>query len=248
MCGIVGYVGRQKAEPILVEGLPRLEYPAYDSAGLATLKDSTLHLRKRSGRISDLVRHLHDRPAPGCHGISHTRWATHGPATDANAPPHVGGADLVAVVHNGVIENDAELKSRLRSDGAAFQSDTDTEVIAHLIARHFKTDGLNHGPIALVDQHTPSVVLAPPSAVFDKVMSNLEEIKAGHGPVIAVASVGDTQVAARRDEVIWLPEAPEYLQPVLAAVPLQLLAYEIAVLRGCDVDKPRNLAKSVTVE
>jgi glucosamine--fructose-6-phosphate aminotransferase (isomerizing) len=608
MCGIIGYVGRKEAEPILIEGLRRLEYRGYDSAGLATLAGQDLHLRKKSGRISELVQHLHERPAPGCHGISHTRWATHGPATDANAHPHVGGDGLVAVVHNGVIENHGELKARLRADGVVFRSDTDTEVIAQLIAHYLNGDlveavrkslallkgtyglavlsprnpdlivgarlgsplvlgigrgeqflasdpsallgntdkvvylqdqqmciltpeewhildaqrtrvepdihlldwdpadtdkgsfehhmlkeiheqpealanamagrfddgnasarfgGLNlepqqlrradrliltacgtsyhaglvgeylfeefarmpveveyasefryrnppidrntiviaitqsgetadtlaalreskrkghpslaicnvvgssiaresdggvylragpeigvastkaftsqvtvlamlalhlgrmrhlsslqgmdmirdlrslpdlvratlrcedsvrrvaekyyqarnflylgrqylypvalegalklkeisyihaegypaaemkHGPIALVDRKTPTVFLIPRCAVFDKVMSNLEEIKARHGPVIAVACEGDEEVAARADDVIYVPEVPEYLQPVITAVPLQLLAYHIAILRGCDVDKPRNLAKSVTVE
>ncbi len=608
MCGIVGYVGFREAEPILVEGLRRLEYRGYDSSGLATLSGNDLHVRKRAGRIGDLVQYLQEKPAPGCHGISHTRWATHGPATDANAHPHIGGDNLVAVVHNGVIENYAEIKARLKADGISFKSDTDTEVIAQLIAYHLNGDlveavrkalallkgtyglavvsarhpdlivgarlgsplvvglgkgetflasdpsallgqaeevvylqdrqmcvlsgdewhlldadrmritadvhaldwdpgdadkgayehymlkeiyeqpqalenamcgrlddadasahfgGLNldpqqlrradrliltacgtsyhaglvgeylfeefaripveveyasefryrnppidrntiviaitqsgetadtlaalreskrkghpslaicnvvgstiareadggvylhagpeigvastkaftsqvtvlamlalylgrmrhlssiqgmnlirdlralpdmiravlqcednvreiaekyykarnflylgrqylypvalegalklkeisyihaegypaaemkHGPIALVDRATPSVFLIPRSAVFDKIMSNLEEIKARHGPVIAVACEGDEDVAAKADDVIYVPEVPEYLQPVVTAVPLQLLAYHIALLRGCDVDKPRNLAKSVTVE
>jgi glucosamine--fructose-6-phosphate aminotransferase (isomerizing) len=608
MCGIIGYVGRKEAEPILVEGLRRLEYRGYDSSGLATLAGHDLHVRKRAGRVSDLVQYLRERPAPGCHGISHTRWATHGPATDANAHPHLGGHGVVALVHNGVIENYAELKAFLRARGVAFQSDTDTEVVAQLIAHHLNGDlveavrkavgllkgtygmavlsprepklivgarlgsplvlglghgenflasdpsalagntdrvvylkdhqlgvlaadewhildadrtrieaeiepidwdlddadkgafehymlkeiyeqptalenamrgrlveadasahfgGLNldpqrlrhadrliltacgtsyhaglvgeylfeeivripveveyasefryrnspidrntivmaitqsgetadtlaavreskrkghptlalcnvvgssiareadggvylhagpeigvastkaftaqvtvlamlalylgrmrhlsslqgaqmirdlgtlpdrmraalkcedrvraiaakyhrarnflylgrqylypvalegalklkeisyihaegypaaemkHGPIALVDRQTPTVFLIPRCAVFDKVMSNLEEIKARHGPVIAVAREGDAEVEARADDVIYVPDVPEYLQPVVTALPLQLLAYHIAVLRGCDVDKPRNLAKSVTVE
>ena len=608
MCGIIGYIGQNEAEPILIEGLRRLEYRGYDSAGLATMTGPQLHVRKRAGRIANLVEHLHDRPAPGCVGISHTRWATHGPATDHNAHPHVGGAGVVAVVHNGVIDNYASLKRQLQDEGVTFSSDTDTEVIAQLIAHHLKDDfvgavrkalsllkgtyglaivspqrpdlvigarlgsplvvgigqgenylasdpaalvgytdkvvyledrqicvlsrddwqildheqtrvdalveqiesgagdidkgdfehfmlkeiyeqpealenamrgrlvdadasahfgGLNlnsrqlrradrliltacgtsyhaaltgeylfeefarmpveveyasefryrnppidrntivlaitqsgetadtlaavreskrkghptlalcnvvgssiarecdggvylhagpeigvastkaftsqvavltmlalylgrmrhlssiqgarmldelraipdavrqtltchervkeiaekyyqvnnvlylgrqylfpvalegalklkeisyihaegypaaemkHGPIALVDGHTPSVFLIPRGAVFDKVMSNLEEIKARGGPVIAIALEGDEEVAARADEVIYVPDVPDYLQPLVAVVPLQLLAYHIAVLRGCDVDKPRNLAKSVTVE
>jgi glucosamine--fructose-6-phosphate aminotransferase (isomerizing) len=608
MCGIIGYVGRKEAEPILVEGLRRLEYRGYDSAGLATLTGAQLHLRKRAGRISDLARHLRERPAPGCQGISHTRWATHGPATDTNAHPHIGGDGLVAVVHNGVIENYSILKRQLQAEGVVFQSETDTEVIAQLIAHHLNGDlieavfkalsllkgtyglavvsprnpgmiigarlgsplvlgigqgehllasdpgalvgntekvvylqdhqlcvltadewhiydhertrveadiqvidcdpaeadkgvfdhymlkeiyeqpealenamrgrldgadasahfgGLNldtqqlrraeriilsacgtsyhaalvgeylleefaripveveyasefryrnppidhntivlaitqsgetadtlaalreskrkghptlalcnvvgstiareadggvylhagpeigvastkafssqvavltmlalylgrmrhlsslqgtrmieelrampdairrtlnchdevrrvaaryfqvsnclylgrqylypvalegalklkeisyihaegypaaemkHGPIALVDENTPSVFLIPRGVVFDKVMSNLEEIKARGGPVIAVTSEGDEEVAALADDVIYVPEVPDYLQPLVAVVPLQLLAYHIALLRGCDVDKPRNLAKSVTVE
>jgi glucosamine--fructose-6-phosphate aminotransferase (isomerizing) len=608
MCGIVGYTGRREAEPILVAGLRRLEYRGYDSAGLATLAGPRLHIRKRAGRITELARLLAEQPAPGCHGISHTRWATHGGATDQNAHPHVGGDGAVAVVHNGVIENYTVLKQQLEAEGFVFRSETDTEVIAHLIASYLNGDlveavrkalarlkgtyglavispqnpglivgarlgsplvlgigqdegflasdpsallgytekvvylndrqlcvltpeeweilnqdstpaearvhqidwdpgdadkgdfphymlkeiyeqpetlenamrgrlddadasahfgGLNldtrqlrraeriiltacgtsyhaglvgeylfeelaripveveyasefryrnppierntiviaitqsgetadtlaalreskrkghptlalcnvvgstiareadggvylhagpeigvastkaftaqvavltllalylgrmrhlsslqgaqiirelrampakvrqalachdavkriaakyhrvrnvlylgrqylypvalegalklkeisyihaegypaaemkHGPIALVDKHTPSVFLIPRCAVFDKVMSNLEEIKARGGPVIAVANHGDDEVAAKADDVIYVPEVPEYLQPLVAVVPLQLLAYHIALLRGCDVDKPRNLAKSVTVE
>src|SRR5437868_6795054 len=140
MCGIVGYVGRREAEPILVEGLRRLEYRGYDSAGLATLTGSRLHVRKRAGRIADLASHLRDRPIPGCHGISHTRWATHGPANDRNAHPHIGGNDLVAVVHNGVIENYAVLKRQLQDEGIVFHSDTDTEVIAQLVAHYLNGD------------------------------------------------------------------------------------------------------------
>jgi glucosamine--fructose-6-phosphate aminotransferase (isomerizing) len=608
MCGIIGYVGRNEAEPILIQGLRRLEYRGYDSAGLATVTGSHLHLRKRSGRLANLVSHLQERPAPGCHGISHTRWATHGPATDHNAHPHIGGDGAVAVVHNGVIENYMTLRRQLEDEGITFRSDTDTEVIAHLIARYLDGDlvqavrqallllkgtyglavvsprhpdlvvgarlgsplvlgigknehflasdpaalagytkkvvylddhqivritpetwhildheetqldvsitdidwdaddvdkadyehymlkeiyeqpealenalrgrlslseatahfgGLNltnqqlsqadrviftacgtsyhaalvgeylieelaripveveyasefryrnapldrntivmaisqsgetadtlaalreskrkgiptlslcnvvgstiareadggiylhagpeigvastkaftnqvavlamfalylgrmrhmshakgermvqelqaipdvirralechdqvrqiaetywkaekflylgrqylypvalegalklkeisyipaegypaaemkHGPISLIDADTPSVFLMSCSAVFEKVMSNLEEIKARGGPVIAVACEGNREVEARADEVIYMPKVPDYLQPLVAAIPLQLLAYHVAVLRGCDVDKPRNLAKSVTVE
>jgi glucosamine--fructose-6-phosphate aminotransferase (isomerizing) len=608
MCGIIGYVGYREAEPVLVEGLRRLEYRGYDSAGVATLTGSHLHVRKRAGRIADLAAHLTQHPAPGRVGIGHTRWATHGAPNDRNAHPHVGGNGRVVVVHNGVIENYATLKSELQQQGVLFHSDTDTEVIAHLIARHLNGDlteavmrvlpllkgtygiaalslddpnllvgarlgsplvlglsegecflasdptalagyadkvvylddqqvcvlapdywsilnreriaveasvheletttnditpgafdhfmlkeiyeqpealenalrgrlddvegcahfgGLNldpqrlrqaeriiltacgtsyhaalvgeylfeefaripveveyasefryrnppidrntivtaitqsgetadtlaalreskrkghptlalcnvvgssiareadggvylhagpeigvastkaftnqvavlamlalyfgrtrhlsslqgvrmveelksmpelirstlrcheqvkriaekyahvknilylgrqyhfpvalegalklkeisyihaegypaaemkHGPIALVDEETPSVFLIPRGGVYDKVLSNLEEIKARGGPVIAVATEGDETAASRADDVISIPDAPEYLQPLVAVVPLQLLAYHIALLRGCDVDKPRNLAKSVTVE
>jgi glucosamine--fructose-6-phosphate aminotransferase (isomerizing) len=120
--------------------------------------------------------------------------------------------------------------------------------ISYIHAEGYPAAEMKHGPIALVDEETPTVFLIPRGGVFDKVLSNLEEIKARGGPVIAVATEGDEETAARADDVIWIPEVPEYLQPLVAVVPLQLLAYHIAVLRGCDVDKPRNLAKSVTVE
>jgi glucosamine--fructose-6-phosphate aminotransferase (isomerizing) len=617
MCGIVGYTGHREAEPILLEGLRRLEYRGYDSAGVVTVTGNHLHVRKKAGRIAELANVLARQPAPGTHGISHTRWATHGGATDRNAHPHLGGLGdtgdagdhaEVAVVHNGVIENYATIRQQLQAEGFVFQSETDTEVIAHLIAYHLNGDlveavrkalkrlhgtyglavvstrnpdmivgarlgsplvlgvgegemflasdpsallgytekvvylsdhqvcvvtpeewsiqdhdetpveahvhqidwdpgdaergsfdhymlkeiyeqpealenamrgrwseadctahfgGLNltprqlqraeriimtacgtsyhaaligeylfeelaripveveyasefryrnppidrntivlgitqsgetadtlaalreskrkghptlaicnvvgstiareadggvylhagpeigvastkaftaqvtvltmlalylgrighlssiqglqiiqqlkampdhlrrtlqcheavkriaekyyhvrnflylgrqylypvalegalklkeisyihaegypaaemkHGPIALVDENTPSVFLIPRGGVFDKVMSNLQEIKARGGPIIAVCNEGDEEVAELVDDVIFIPEVPEYLQPLVTVVPLQLLAYHIALLRECDVDKPRNLAKSVTVE
>src|SRR5262249_31677362 len=102
MCGIIGYAGRREAEPLLVAGLRRLEYRGYASGGVATVAGRRLHVRKRAGRIASLVEHLRDRPAPGCAGISHTRWATHGPANDGNAHPHLSNGGRVAVVHNGV--------------------------------------------------------------------------------------------------------------------------------------------------
>src|SRR4051794_16362700 len=130
MCGIVGYVGYREAEPVLVEGLRRLEYRGYDSAGVATLTGPRLHVRKKAGRIADLRDHLARHPAPGRIGIGHTRWATHGPATDHNAHPHTGGrtpeGELVAVVHNGVIENYAALRRQLQDEGVVFRSATDT--------------------------------------------------------------------------------------------------------------------------
>jgi glucosamine--fructose-6-phosphate aminotransferase (isomerizing) len=120
--------------------------------------------------------------------------------------------------------------------------------ISYVHAEGYPAAEMKHGPIALVDKDTPSVFLIPRCAVYDKVMSNLEEIKARGGPVIAVACEGDERIAGKADHVIYVPEAPDHLQPLVAVVPLQLLAYHIALLRGCDIDKPRNLAKSVTVE
>ena len=132
MCGIVGYTGSREAEPILLTGLSRLEYRGYDSAGLATLAGPDLCLRKSAGRIADLGRLLAKQPAPGTLGISHTRWATHGGATDKNAHPHIGGNGVVAVVHNGVIENYAIAQAPTRTfEGVRVSTrETDTEVVA----------------------------------------------------------------------------------------------------------------------
>jgi len=120
--------------------------------------------------------------------------------------------------------------------------------ISYIHAEGYPAAEMKHGPIALVDAHTPSVFIIPRGTVYDKVLSNLQEVKARGGPVIAVVDHEDPQVARLADAIITIPEAEDFLQPVVAAIPLQLLAYEIATLRGCDVDKPRNLAKSVTVE
>ena len=610
MCGIIGFTGQREASNILMDGLKRLEYRGYDSAGLITGTGNSLHLRKKSGRLAELGKLLVTHPAPGNYGISHTRWATHGAATDTNAHPHMNTDGSIAVVHNGVIENYRQLKQHLQADGIVFRSETDTEVLAHLISQFYQGDlmyavrravellkgtygiavmcrhepnvlvgarlgsplvlglgtdgnylasdanalagyadkvvylndrqicqldqeswvirnqdldtvdvpvqdikhylgdfdaelgdyphymlkeiyeqpdaianamrgrlddadstahfgGLNltsqqlrgteriimtacgtsyhaglvgeylfeelarlpveveyasefryrnppmdrntlllaitqsgetadtlaamreakrmghralaicnvvgssiareadggvylhagpeigvastkaftsqctvlammalhfgrtrhlsstqgqkiiqelralpdivrrtlrvhdrvkeianryadmhnclylgrqylyptalegalklkeisyvhaegyaaaemkHGPIALVDADTPSVFLVPRGNVFDKVMSNMQEIKARGGPVIAVCSEGDREVEELADDVIFVPDVPEYLQPIVCSIPLQLFAYEIALQRGCDVDKPRNLAKSVTVE
>src|SRR3984885_8160731 len=137
MCGIVGYTGPHQAASILVAGLRRLEYRGYDSAGVAILEGNQLVVRKRAGRVRVLEESLEREKAPGVCGISHTRWATHGPANDRNAHPHVGGegSGAVAVVHNGVIENHGSLRQGLEALGIEFRSQTDTEVVAHLIAR-----------------------------------------------------------------------------------------------------------------
>src|SRR3989440_704229 len=134
MCGIVGYVGRSEAAPILLEGLRRLEYRGYDSAGVAIVNGDQLETRKCAGRIASLAKLISKKPATGSYGISHTRWATHGKVTDENAHPHFDASGKIALVHNGVIENYQALKEQLVQNGdTKFRSDTDTEVLAHLI-------------------------------------------------------------------------------------------------------------------
>jgi glucosamine--fructose-6-phosphate aminotransferase (isomerizing) len=138
MCGIIGYVGKKAASPIVLEGLRRLEYRGYDSAGLAVLQGAEMLVRKKKGKIDEgLARVIHAQPAPGEIGIGHTRWATHGPPCDENSHPHLDQSGKIAVVHNGVIENYDQLKQRLIKAGHEFHSSTDTEVLAHLIGEHF---------------------------------------------------------------------------------------------------------------
>src|SRR5215813_12827272 len=133
MCGIVGYIGKRQAAPILLEGLHRLEYRGYDSAGIAIGNKGTLHVAKRQGRVRDLEE-LQPQRFKGMLGLAHTRWATNGEPSDRNAHPHCDSASRFAVVHNGIIENAAALKAQLQERGVSFSSDTDTEVLAHLIA------------------------------------------------------------------------------------------------------------------
>jgi glucosamine--fructose-6-phosphate aminotransferase (isomerizing) len=139
MCGIVGYIGKQSAAPILLEGLRRLEYRGYDSAGMVVLQDHHLEILKKKGRIDEgLARLLQEQPLVGNLGLGHTRWATHGPPSDENSHPHLDQSGRIAVVHNGVIENYDRLKEKLVREGHQFRSDTDTEVLAHLIGRYYE--------------------------------------------------------------------------------------------------------------
>ena len=138
MCGIVGYIGDKSAVEIILDGLKRLEYRGYDSAGVAVLGPEGLQVRRAAGRIKVLEGLLREQPVKGSIGVGHTRWATHGRPTDDNAHPHTDGSGSLVVVHNGIIENYLPIKERLQREGHQFRSETDTEVIAHLIERHLQ--------------------------------------------------------------------------------------------------------------
>ena len=133
MCGIVGYIGKKIAAPILIDGLRRLEYRGYDSAGIAVLEETQLVIKKASGKVQQLASFVEESPPTGTIGIAHTRWATHGEPNEVNAHPHLDCSGDIAIVHNGIIENFDTLKKYLQGKGHVFRSDTDTEVIAHLI-------------------------------------------------------------------------------------------------------------------
>ena len=144
MCGIVGYLGPQPAYPILIDGLKRLEYRGYDSAGVATLEEgSGLRIEKKQGKVANLEGHVGEHKPMGTVGIGHTRWATHGPPSDVNAHPHAGGTGRIAVIHNGIIENYEALRELLTDRGHNLVSETDTEVLAHFIEEVQTTTGLD---------------------------------------------------------------------------------------------------------
>jgi glucosamine--fructose-6-phosphate aminotransferase (isomerizing) len=143
MCGIVGYFGNKDSVPILINGLKRLEYRGYDSAGLAVIGDDQLHLLKKAGKVSVLESEVDDHVLNGTVGIAHTRWATHGEPNDINAHPHTDQDGKIALIHNGIIENYNVLKQVLEKEGVKFQSETDSEVLVQLISKIYYTDGLS---------------------------------------------------------------------------------------------------------
>jgi glucosamine--fructose-6-phosphate aminotransferase (isomerizing) len=148
MCGIVGYIGEQQVAPLLIQGLKRLEYRGYDSAGVAVVRDGTIQVRKEAGKIAELEKVLESEPVEGVYGIGHTRWATHGPPTTRNAHPHMSEKGDFAVVHNGIIENAGTLRKLLQERGHVFTSETDTEVLVHLIEEVFeKGEGRAQGSL-----------------------------------------------------------------------------------------------------
>ena len=194
MCGIVGYVGRAKATPILLDGLRRLEYRGYDSAGLAIVEKGRLETRKCAGRIAALEKLVRKQPVSGALGVSHTRWATHGKVTDENAHPHFDASGKLALVHNGVIENYQTLKDELvRNGDTSFRSETDTEVLAHLIGK-------------IYDDSCASTVDAPgkKGRLFDAVRTALRQVIGTYGIALVHADVPDFMIGARRGSPLVL--------------------------------------------
>jgi glucosamine--fructose-6-phosphate aminotransferase (isomerizing) len=190
MCGIVAYLGDKPAYPILIGGLQRLEYRGYDSAGIATLEpDSRLRIEKKKGKVADLVEHIDGKLPVGTIGIGHTRWATHGPPNDVNAHPHACGTGRIAVIHNGIIENYATLKEGLRQRGHRFLSETDTEVLAHLIEEVQDTTG------------------AP---IFDAVRIALSEVQGAYAIAVLDRTQPDVLIAARKSSPLVIGVGPDH--------------------------------------
>ena len=223
MCGIIGYVGKAEAVPILLEGLKRLEYRGYDSAGVATLEEGLVSVRKEVGRIDDLRRSIALNPIGGSTGISHTRWATHGKVTRENAHPHLDRSGKLALVHNGVIENYAELRTQLEEEGHLFVSQTDTEALAQLVGRAFdRSTERNQG------------------ALVSAVREALTHVKGTYGIAVVHAELPGLIIGARRGSplVLGIGKGEHFLASDVSAIVghtrdvVYLNDYEIAAITG----------------
>ena len=200
MCGIVGYIGDRNATPIILEGLEKLEYRGYDSAGIAVIQDKKIEIRRGSGKISQLINLVKDQPIIGSPGIGHTRWATHGEPSKKNAHPHIGYNGKVVLVHNGIVENYLEIKKELQDKGVKFISDTDTETIVHLIEKHLDTG----------------------YSFEESVRKTLERIKGAHG-IVAISTNDPEKIIAARignagGVVIGLGEGENFIASDIPAI------------------------------
>jgi glucosamine--fructose-6-phosphate aminotransferase (isomerizing) len=200
MCGIVGYIGPRDATPIILNGLKRLEYRGYDSAGLAVLRDGHLEVRRDAGKLSHLAELVAKSPIEGSPGVGHTRWATHGAPSARNAHPHVGKTGKVVIVHNGIVENFLELRDELSAEGVTFNSDTDTETIVHLV-EHYQATGLN---------------------LTEAARKTFNHIQGAHGIVLLSADEPDKMVCARIGNaggvVIGLGQGENYIASDIPAI------------------------------
>jgi glucosamine--fructose-6-phosphate aminotransferase (isomerizing) len=194
MCGIVGYIGDKSAVGIILDGLKRLEYRGYDSAGIAVLGAEGLQVRRSPGKIKNLEAVLRERPVVGNSGVGHTRWATHGRPSEENAHPHTDCSGSLVVVHNGILENYLPIKERLQAEGHAFKSETDTEVIAHLVERHLKdTPKLEQAVKRALSELRGSYAVAVVSA---RAPDRLIAAKHGAGGVVVGLGSGETFIAS----------------------------------------------------
>ncbi len=197
MCGIVGYIGDKKATPILIDGLSKLEYRGYDSAGIAVFRDNDVHVEKYKGRLSVLADNVKDKDYDGTIGIGHTRWATHGAPSDENSHPHTNQSGNIAVIHNGIIENYMKIKEWLIEEkGVTFRSETDTEVIAHLIDYHYEGD------------------------LLDAVFKSIEKMEGAYAIGVVCKDEPDKIVAVRKDSplIVGLGKGENFLASDIPAI------------------------------
>ncbi|MEX2320152.1 MAG: glutamine--fructose-6-phosphate transaminase (isomerizing), partial [Saccharospirillum sp.] len=205
MCGIVGAVAQRDVAEILVEGLRRLEYRGYDSAGVAIIDDEQMHRVRRVGKVSELATALQETPLKGGTGIAHTRWATHGQPNERNAHPHVSG-DNVAVVHNGIIENHSRLRQELEQDGFEFLSETDTEVIAHLIEKELRTA---KSLLQAVQRARKQLVGAYGTVVMDRRDPSRLVVARSGSPLVIGLGIGENFIAS--DQLALLPVTQQFI-------------------------------------
>jgi glutamine---fructose-6-phosphate transaminase (isomerizing) len=200
MCGIVGYIGPRDASPIIINGLRKLEYRGYDSAGIAVIQQGKIEVRREAGKLSQLVELIEREPVSGSPGVGHTRWATHGEPSARNAHPHLGSSGNVVVVHNGIVENFLELRDELTAEGVIFNSDTDTETIVHLV-EHFQASGLN---------------------LSDAARKTFARIQGAHGIVLLSSLEPEKMICARIGNaggvVIGLGEGENYIASDIPAI------------------------------
>src|SRR5271155_193124 len=186
MCGIGGYVGKKQVVPVIIEGLRKLEYRGYDSAGIAVSGNGTgLQIRRAEGKLRNLEEVIRNKPLDGTYGIGHTRWATHGRPTEENAHPHRDCSGTIVVVHNGIVENYLSLKRKLIEEGHKFTTETDTEIIAHLIEKYYLKSG--NGTRPLLEDAVRKAVKEP-TGVFALVVVAVDEpnkiVAARNGPPV----------------------------------------------------------------
>jgi glucosamine--fructose-6-phosphate aminotransferase (isomerizing) len=224
MCGIVGYIGPKNATPIIMNGLRKLEYRGYDSAGIAVLQEGEIQIRRDAGKLDRLAQLVQDSPLAGNVGIGHTRWATHGEPNSRNAHPHLGMTGEVVLVHNGIVENFSSLRAELESEGAQFRSETDTEVIVHLIERYLR--GMNF---------------------TDAVLEALRHLKGAHGIVVMNKKEPDKIIAARignaggvvlglgQDEMYIASDLPAILEHTRRMVFLESHQMAVVTRQGLEV-------------
>ena len=232
MCGIVGYIGRQQAPAILMDGLSKLEYRGYDSAGIAVHDGEKINMLKAEGKLKNLAGRLKENPVYGCVGIGHTRWATHGAPSDVNSHPHMSEDRVIAVVHNGIIENYLNIKEELSAKGYRFVSETDTETVAHLIDFYYKEG----------------------NDFFDSVFMALDRIEGAYALGILCKDYPDTLIAVRKNcpLVIGIGEGENFIASDIPAILHHtrdvyfLDDNEIAVIKTDDIkifDREKNIVE-----
>ncbi|MFH1061560.1 MAG: glutamine--fructose-6-phosphate transaminase (isomerizing) [Candidatus Omnitrophota bacterium] len=233
MCGIIGYIGKKNVSKVIIESLQRLEYRGYDSAGLATLDGTDMYLCREVGDLQNLIKTIEEFPVKGCIGIGHTRWATHGEPTRANAHPHTGCSEQIAIVHNGIIENYLALKEKLENSGHKFKSETDSEVIAHLIEQYLQNGAqtLEQAVLCTLMDIRGTYAIA---AISKKEPTKIVAARNG-SPLILGVGVGETFIASDASAIIPYTHKIVFLEDFQVAV-IDEQGFKISNINGSSVN------------